>query len=119
MREFYFAQKAFIVSENGLLAIQKSLDDPNQPGKWEVPGGRLDFGEDVDNHIQREVLEETGIQIAPGRPFHIWQWQIQRPGSDNSIREIQIVAVARLCEALSLDISYDHRQEDDYLGEAK
>jgi 8-oxo-dGTP diphosphatase len=32
-------------------------------GTWTMPGGKLDFGESFEQGAQREVLEETGIQI--------------------------------------------------------
>ena len=39
MRQFRFAQKAFIVDNGKLLLVKKSKDDPYHPGEWEVPGG--------------------------------------------------------------------------------
>ncbi|MFI5396745.1 MAG: NUDIX domain-containing protein [Candidatus Binatia bacterium] len=76
IRQFFFAQKAFILNGNEVLLIRKSADDPNQANKWEVPGGRMEFGEEVDAHLVREVKEEVGIEIVPGSPFHVWQWQL-------------------------------------------
>lgn len=119
MEKFYFAQKAFIVDEGTLLLVRKSEDDPNQAGKWEVPGGRMDFGEDVDPHLLREVQEEVGLTIEPGRPFYVWQWQIHRVNRDGESVDMQIVAVARLCRPVTRTISQDHRVEEDYLGETE
>lgn len=119
MNEFYFAQKAFIVADGALLAVCKSADDPNQPGLWEVPGGRMAFGEEVNEHLVREVREEVGLDITPGRPFHIWQWQLTRPGDDGATRHIQIVAVARLCQMVGGSLSEAGRVADDYLGEMR
>jgi len=119
MNEFFFAQKAFIVADGMLLAVCKSADDPNQPGLWEVPGGRMSFGEEVDAHLMREVREEVGLEIGPGQPFHVWQWQLSRPGPDGSTRNIQIVAVARICERRGGALSDAGRVEDDFLGEMR
>lgn len=33
-------------------------------GKWELPGGGLDWGEDLHSCLQREIAEETGIQTT-------------------------------------------------------
>lgn len=33
------------------------------PGLYELPGGNLDFGEDIFESVQRETLEETGLKI--------------------------------------------------------
>jgi 8-oxo-dGTP pyrophosphatase MutT (NUDIX family) len=118
MREFYFAQKAFIVNEGKLLVVRKSMDDPHNPGRWEVPGGRMNFGEDVDEHLLREVKEEVGVTVIPGRPFYVWQWQLQR-NKDTQVTDIQIVAVARICKPSTLDIDTTGRVEDDFLGEVE
>ncbi len=117
MRHLFFAQKAFITHQGKLLLVRKSLEDPNQPGKWEVPGGRMDYGEQIDEHIRREVSEEVGLDIVPGPPFHIWQWQLERTGKDGTPTEIQIVAVARICKPSTFQLSAGGRVSDDYLDD--
>lgn len=118
MQQFFFAQKAFIVDGGSVLLVRKSADDPNQAGKWEVPGGRMEFGEDVDPHLVREVREEVGLDVEPGEPFYIWQWQLSRKTRDGEPLDIQIVAVARVCRPTSTTtLSTQHRVDEDYLGE--
>ena len=114
--QLQFAQKAFIVHDDRLLLVQKSSSDPHNPGLWEVPGGRARQGEDVDTHICREVWEEVGISITPGRPFYLWQWVI----TDSSSGEpVQFIAVARSCQPTSFDISTHHRVPGDHLAGAR
>ena len=38
-------------------------------GKWICPGGRLEFGEGIEEGIRREVLEETHLDIELVRPL--------------------------------------------------
>lgn len=116
---FFLAQKAFIVHEGSVLLVRKSLDDPNQPGLWEVPGGRMKFGENPDKQIKREVLEEVGLDVEPGRPFFIWDWRLSRVDSSGEPVDMHIVAVARLCSPLTLELSDSKRVEDDFLGEIR
>lgn len=119
MEKFYFAQKAFIVNQNALLLVQKSKDDPYHPGEWEVPGGRMEFGESVEEHISREVMEEVGLQIEVGEPFDIWTWQMKKIDKFGEEIKSQVVAVARLCVPITLEVSTFNRVEDDFLGEVK
>ncbi|HSV66245.1 MAG TPA: NUDIX hydrolase [Mycobacteriales bacterium] len=112
-----FVQKAFIVKDGCLLLVRKALTDPNHPGRWEVPGGRMLLGEDLDTHIQREVFEETGISIKPDQPFELWQWEMGS-GSPGSCGRAHVVAVARRCTPLSDTLDSSHRRYDDHLDEA-
>ena len=119
MQRFFFAQKAFIIHDEQVLLLQKSRDDPNVPGKWEVPGGRMEFGESLDRQIIREVREEVGIDIAPGPPFFLWEWKLERPNSSGETIQMHIVAAARLCRALTTLISTRSQMIDDYIAEAR
>ncbi|MFA5832125.1 MAG: NUDIX hydrolase [Bacteroidota bacterium] len=117
IKEFYFAQKAFITNEGRLLLIKKSEADPNQANKWEVPGGRMKFGENLEEHIKREVKEEVGIDIKVAEPFYLWQWIIQRKNKEGVDLQMQIVAAASLCYANTTEISFSKHEEDDYISE--
>lgn len=44
-----------------ILLVQKS-SGPNK-GLWDLPGGKIQFGESPDTTLIREVLEETGLEI--------------------------------------------------------
>jgi 8-oxo-dGTP pyrophosphatase MutT (NUDIX family) len=116
-----FAQKAFIWDGDRLFVVRKSDDDPHNPGRWEVPGGRMKFGEDVDEHLSREVSEETGLEVKPGAPFFIWQWTMTDiiPGSDD---ELQVIAVARKCaprDPEQVCPTDAHREPTDFLTEMR
>jgi 8-oxo-dGTP pyrophosphatase MutT (NUDIX family) len=115
----YFAQKAFIIEGECILLVRKSADDPDQAGRWEVPGGRMEFGEDVDEHLRREVREEVGLDVRPGPPFYLWQWRLNRQGQNGESLDIQIVAAARICRPGSGEISDRHRVEGDFLDETR
>jgi 8-oxo-dGTP pyrophosphatase MutT (NUDIX family) len=92
-----FAQKAIIM-------IKHSPTTKITGGYYALPGGRMDFGEEVDAHIIREVTEETGLIIEPGKPIAIRQWQIVKGAADiaeSQVFELQIIAVYRLCQVKS------------------
>src|ERR1035438_1736410 len=94
-RVLAFAQKAFITKNGRLLLIRRSAWDPVNPLRWEVPGGRIEPGELLDDSIRREVREEAGLEIVPGPPFFLWQWSVPPQGDASTISDV--VAVARTC----------------------
>ncbi|MEW2359677.1 NUDIX domain-containing protein, partial [Spirillospora sp. NPDC029432] len=117
-----FAQKAFIADRGRLLLVRKSPSDPHHPGRWEVPGGRLEVAGDVDldDHIRREVWEEVGLEIEPGPPFHLWEWFMpdrrdRRSRRGDRARAVRVVAAARLCRPVTREITLENQTPGDHL----
>ncbi|MBI4175697.1 MAG: NUDIX domain-containing protein [Candidatus Aenigmarchaeota archaeon] len=61
MDNFRLAVKAFIVKDGKLLLIRRRWDDVHKPDKWDIPGGRLEPGEDPFEGLKREVKEEINM----------------------------------------------------------
>ena len=53
-----------IVFRDQEVLLVKRNKDPNK-GHWSIPGGRQMLGETVAEAAQRELLEETGVKVAP------------------------------------------------------
>ncbi|WP_433742247.1 NUDIX hydrolase [Falsibacillus pallidus] len=56
------AVKGIIIHEGKFLIVQRSLHDSGG-GTWEFPGGKLDFGEQLEMALAREIQEETGLAV--------------------------------------------------------
>lgn len=58
---------ALIRNEKGeFLLLRRSEDSHTNPGKWDLPGGKMNPDESLKEGVVREVWEETGISIVPG-----------------------------------------------------
>jgi 8-oxo-dGTP pyrophosphatase MutT (NUDIX family) len=58
-----------VLDDNGrVLLVQR-----RENGRWEPPGGVLDRGETIAAGLQREVREETGLEIEPGPLTGVYQ----------------------------------------------
>ncbi|PAV12257.1 DNA mismatch repair protein MutT [Methanosarcina spelaei] len=58
---------AILRNEKGeFLLLRRSENSHSNPGKWDLPGGKLIRGEPLEEAVVREVWEETGISIVPG-----------------------------------------------------
>ena len=104
-----FAQKAVIHRDDTLLMVRKALTDPFQPGRWELPGGRLQQGETPDEALVREVREEVGLTVQPGLPLALWSWRLQ---------DSTVVAVARSCEIVSGELDLSGHDVGDHIERA-
>lgn len=51
-------------SEFKFLLIQRNSKDASLPGFWELPSGGIDEGEEKEDSVIRETLEEVGIDIS-------------------------------------------------------
>lgn len=57
---------ALIRNEKGeFLLLRRSENSRTNPGKWDLPGGKVNPDESLKEGVVREVWEETGISIAP------------------------------------------------------
>ncbi|MFG2792877.1 NUDIX domain-containing protein [Streptomyces sp. NPDC048419] len=53
------AVTAFVVNDAGEVLLERRSDN----GRWGMPGGVQEVGENIAGTVVREVLEETGIQV--------------------------------------------------------
>jgi 8-oxo-dGTP diphosphatase len=54
---------AVIFDENRVLLVRRGQEPLK--GQWSLPGGALELGETLEEGIQREVREETGLEVEP------------------------------------------------------
>ena len=58
---------ALVLNEKGeFLLLRRSENSHTNPGKWDLPGGKVNPDETLKEAVVREVEEETGISIYPG-----------------------------------------------------
>lgn len=57
---------AIIEREGRVLCARRSAE-MSQPLKWEFPGGKINEGESPEGCLQRELLEELGLEVEVGR----------------------------------------------------
>ncbi len=64
------------------------------PGVYEVPGGHIDFGENVEDGLIREIQEEFGVEVRLGDPFAVFTYMNEVKGSHS----IEVIYFAQLVD---------------------
>lgn len=71
------AQKVILIKGDSVLITRDSRDEI-----WELPGGRLNVGENPESGVTREVAEELGVVVKIGQPVYINQFKHSEDKTD-------------------------------------
>lgn len=58
-----------------VFVAQRALTKKFLPGVYEIPGGHIDFGEDIRDGLKREIREEFEVDVRLGDPFYVFDYQ--------------------------------------------
>ena len=113
---------AIIVKDNKIL-LEKRSYDPFK-GKWVLPGGHTDKGEDVETAVKREVKEETGLDITELKfikiypevfPEYKWEaivyvFKAEAKGTLQKDHESEELRFVPLSELNDYEFGFDHKR---------
>ena len=110
----------------GIVLIHRK----NEPRKWALPGGFVDYGESLEEAAKREAKEETSIEVSDLKQFHAYS----DPKRDERSHNISVVFTAKgtgtpraaddaddigvfTSETLPGDLAFDHAEIlNDFFG---
>lgn len=94
---YWVGQKAFILKGDEVLVLSDPIEG------LDFPGGKIQEGEtDLSLSLQREVKEESGLEINIGEPFAVWQNQFP-DHHKHSGKKVYLVAFR--CDYVSGDVT--------------
>jgi len=62
LNKIVVAMKSIIIYDGKVLIMQRASQDVGA-GTWEFVGGKLEFGEELESGLKREILEEAGLEV--------------------------------------------------------
>lgn len=81
------AVDAIIEVPGGIVIIERL----NEPFGWAIPGGFVDYNESLEDAVEREMKEETNLELEDLKQFHAYS----TPGRDPRFHTIGIVFTAK------------------------
>ena len=96
--KFPVSIKAIVIDNNKVLCLK------NERNEWDFPGGKINFNEDVEQCLKREVKEETNLDIK--------NLKILKPFSlnFNDVSVFIVVYSAEISCDSSILVSYEHSE---------
>lgn len=104
--QIIFVVKGVIINEEKVLILKRSEDEEVGGGTWENVGGKIEFGEELETALMREIMEETGLDVRVERILYATTFKTSPTR--------QIVLLTYLCttDGKEISISTEHM---DYL----
>lgn len=90
-------------TQHRVLLVKRAKQSRTNPGRWELPGGKLDPGESFTDGLQREIREETGLEISIHHTLGAAEQELPE------IRVIHLILTAT-AENLSIHLSDEHEE---------
>lgn len=75
-----------VVEDDTILLLDQ---DTGTGRSWSLPGGKVELGETLAEALVREMREETGIEVEPGRLLYVCD---HLPGGDTHVVHITFEA---------------------------
>ena len=96
--KFPISIKAIIVDDNKILCLK------NERNEWDFPGGKINFNEDVEECLKREVIEETNLEIKNLKILKLFNLKF------NDVPVFILLYSAEISCDSSIAINYEHSE---------
>lgn len=96
--------KGVILLEGRVLIVKRAADDEVGNNTWETVGGKMEFGEDIEAALIREINEETGLTVTVDKILYATTFKTDPTR--------QIILLAYLCHSESHDIKLSAEHSD-------
>lgn len=114
--------KALIVHDNKILMIHERVKRNGESFIInDFPGGGIEFSENLQHALMREVKEEVGLDISVGKVVGAWDFVISTGGHHQREKQgVHIVCIGYQCSVVGepiLDTTKNPAEEDIFKAE--
>lgn len=105
-----------VLIENNKILLIKKARGPHK-GKWDLPGGSIEFGEEPYETLKREFYEETGITELEGRIRTAKSYTLIYQYKENQLEELHHIGIIYDVEIINNNFKLKtYGDEQDSLG---
>ncbi|MDP2874364.1 MAG: NUDIX domain-containing protein [bacterium] len=86
------AVAGLLVLNNKALVVRRSNKEAFLPGVYEIPGGKVEFGENPNSSLVREFKEEVNLRIKPLMPYRTFDY-VTKEGKRHTVEIVYLVTL--------------------------
>ncbi|MEA3430051.1 MAG: NUDIX hydrolase [Nanoarchaeota archaeon] len=95
-----------LVKDNKVLVVRRSSAEPYLTGYYELPGGKVDFGDHPKDTLEREFMEEVNLKIIALHPYRIFTY-ISEKGNRHTVELVYFVKLDDEVDNIKLSDEHD------------
>lgn len=96
----------FIYYDKRVLIIRRAKKEKFLPGYYELPGGKVEFGEEPWKALEREIREETNLNVKIIEPYSLFSY-VSQGGIRHTVDIQFLVKLIGHPEKLKLSAAHD------------
>jgi 8-oxo-dGTP diphosphatase len=95
----------FLCRSGKILVVRRSSAEPYLTGFYELPGGKVEFGDHPEESLEREFMEEVNLKVIALHPYRVFTYI-----SDNGNRHtVELVYLVKLDDDVkNVKLSEEH-----------
>jgi len=79
--------RCFIKKDNKILLLRWVKEERFNPEKWELPGGKVEAGQDLSSAAEKEALEEAGLLVKIISPRTYCETRVNPPSEGGMLHK--------------------------------
>lgn len=90
--------KGIVLHQDGIVLLKNERDE------WELPGGKIESGEELESCIVREISEELSLQSNVSKLIDVWIYHV------NGVDVLIITYLMKNSPSFTPIVSHEHKE---------
>jgi len=95
-----------LIKDDKVLVVRRSSAEPYLTGYYELPGGKVDFGDHPKESLEREFMEEVNLKVIALHPYRVFTY-ISDKGNRHTVELVYFVQLDDDIKNIKLSEEHD------------